>query len=426
MSANDPKRQFALEVVERLQEAGFEAYWAGGCVRDFLVGRTPKDYDVATNARPEKVRDVFGKRYTVPVGVSFGVILVRGTKQAGDVEVATFRSEGPYADGRRPDHVSYTTAEYDAQRRDFTINGMFYDPVEQRVIDYVGGERDLSDGVIRAIGDPHDRMREDKLRMLRAVRFAATMNFALDETTANAVREMAEQIHVVSAERISAELKRMLIDQHRRRAIELCATLGLLQLIVPELREVIEGEGTDGMWERTLKMLQLLQEPRFELAMAVLLNSVQSADRKSADEVVLEICKRLRLSNDEAGDIVWLLAHRYDLEYSSTLSAAQLKRRLAAPLIGDLIASSRAEILASNGDLSPVIFCEEYLRNTPREEIDPKPLLTGNDLIALGFIPNPAFKDILDTVRDAQLNGEISTREEARILARRLQGKPSK
>jgi poly(A) polymerase len=312
--------------------------------------------------------------------------------------------------------VTYTTAEYDARRRDFTVNGMFYDPVEQRVIDYVDGEKDLSAGVIRAIGEPHDRMREDKLRMLRAVRFAATMDFQLDGATAKAVREMAEEIHIVSAERIAAELKRMLVDQHRRRALELCRELGLLPRVIPEL----SGLSAE-TWEQTLRMLHLLQEPRFELAMAVLLQPVSPGEGKTAPEVAHDICKRLRLSNDESDDVAWLLEHRRDLFDAPTLSAAQLKRRLASPLIGDLLALSRVELLAGSSDLAPLIFCEEYLRNVPREEIDPKPLMTGNDLIALGLTPSPALKDILDVVRDAQLNGEISTLDEARELARRLQ-----
>ena len=237
MTTSSPAREFAVEIVRKLRAAGHTALLAGGCVRDLLLGREPKDFDVATTARPEQVRDLFGHRRTLAVGASFGVIVVvppRGS-EAGQVEVATFRTEGPYQDGRRPESVAFCTPEEDAQRRDFTINGMFYDPVEARVLDFVGGEADLAARVLRAIGDPHARMREDKLRMLRAVRFAATLDFMLDEVTAAAVREMAHEIVVVSHERIAQELRRMLVDTHRRRAVELCDSVGLLSVILPEV-----------------------------------------------------------------------------------------------------------------------------------------------------------------------------------------------
>jgi poly(A) polymerase len=200
MSAFDPKRDFALEVVQALTNAGYTALWAGGCVRDLLLGKAPDDYDVATNARPEQVQDVFGPRRTRAIGASFGVVLVHGPrrKHAGDVEVATFRTEGPYLDGRRPEHVAYATAEEDAHRRDFTINGMFFDPLADRVLDYVGGREDIERKVVRAIGDPHARFREDKLRMLRAVRIAARFEFTLDPQTGDAIRAMAPELLVVS------------------------------------------------------------------------------------------------------------------------------------------------------------------------------------------------------------------------------------
>ena len=235
MTVNSPQREFAVEVVRQLRAAGHTALFAGGCVRDLLLGRPAKDYDVATTATPDQVRRLFGHKRTLPVGASFGVIIVLGPREAGHVEVATFRTEGPYQDGRRPSSVAFCTPEEDARRRDFTINGMFYDPMETRVLDFVGGEADLSSRVVRAIGDPHERVREDKLRMLRAVRFAATLDFALDPTTAEAIREMAGQLIIVSAERIAQELKKMLVDRHRRRAIELSESTELLPIILPEL-----------------------------------------------------------------------------------------------------------------------------------------------------------------------------------------------
>ena len=257
MQQQEQNRQFAVDVVRPLKDAGCTALRAGGCVRDFLLGRTSKDFDVATDARPDDVRNLFGHRRTLAVGASFGVSVVRAPRGVEDVEVATFRTEGPYLDGRRPEHVSFTTPEEDAQRRDFTINGLFYDPIEQQVFDFVDGERDLRAGIVRAIGDPHDRMTEDKLRMLRAVRFAATLEFELDTVTAAAVRNMAAQMLVVSAERIAQELRRMLVDGHRMRAMQLTAEVGLLPVILPEVALLI-SESDSPHWERTLHMLDLL------------------------------------------------------------------------------------------------------------------------------------------------------------------------
>jgi len=421
-----PQRQFAVTVARRLQEAGFRALWAGGCVRDFLLGRDPQDYDVATDARPEQVRQLFGHRKTAAVGASFGVILVRGPRRAGTVEVATFRTEGPYRDGRRPESVAFTTPEEDAQRRDFTINGMFYDPIAQTILDFVGGERDLSAGLVRAIGDPHDRMREDKLRMLRAVRFAAALGFELDPTTADAIREMAPEIHVVSVERIAQELRRMLVDSERRRAVELIRQVRLLSQIFPELEPVLGAETEPTPPEpfhRLEQMLHLLDAPLFETALAVLLHGLFTAETPAAEvaRTVGRICRRLRLSNRETERTVWLLGHQYDLDNAPRWKPAELKRLLAHPFSRDLLAVSRVQRIVDNHDLAPVIFCEEFLQNTPAEQLDPPPLVTGDDLIARGLSPGPRFRDLLTTVRDAQLNGEITTRSEALELVDQLQ-----
>jgi poly(A) polymerase len=426
MNRADPQREFAVDVVRRLQEAGFRALWNGGCVRDFLMGRTPKDYDVATDARPDAVRGLFGHRRTLAVGASFGVIIVVGPKAAGNVEVATFRTEGPYLDGRRPEHVDFATPEQDAQRRDFTINGMFYDPLSEQVHDYVGGERDLAAGVVRAIGRPADRMAEDKLRMLRAIRFAATLDFQLDAATAEAVRAMAPEIHVVSAERIAQELKRMLVDPHRRRAIELARDTQLLLEILPELKPVLEA--ADGVpWEKTLRRLRLLQEPRFELATAALLVDVPNvadsgrAGRKESP-AVRSLCRRLRLSNQETDSIEWLLTRLPDLLGSVTKSLAELKRMLSHADARDLLELGRVDRLAADGNLAGVMHCEELLRQTPPERLDPPPLVTGDDLIARGMQPGKRFREILDAVREAQLNDEITTPDEAFRLVERLIG----
>jgi poly(A) polymerase len=433
MSALDPQREFAVEVVRKLQHAGFRALWNGGCVRDFLMGRTPKDYDVATDARPDAVRDLFGHRRTLAVGASFGVIIVVGTKSSGNIEVATFRREGPYLDGRRPEHVDFTGPEEDARRRDFTINGMFYDPINEEVHDYVGGERDLAAGVVRAIGRAADRMEEDKLRMLRAVRFAATLDFQLDTATADAVRAMAREIHVVSAERIAQELKRMLVDSHRRRAMELARETDLLLEVLPELRPIFDTPVPEtgvpqqhSNWETSLRRLQLLERPTFELATAALFAGVPelSAGKQAPGKSALARAfgKRLRLSNEETDAIEWLLLHLPEVLQSRSKSLAQLKRMLAHTLARDLLNLARVDRLSSDDDLSAVMHCEELLRNTPLEKLAPPPLVTGDDLIALGYQPSKKFREVLDKVRDAQLNDEISTQEEAIALAIRLLG----
>ena len=386
-------------------------------MRDLLVGREPKDYDVATSARPEEVREVFGKRRTLSVGESFGVIVVLGPKSAGQVEVATFRTDGCYVDGRRPESVVFSSPEEDAQRRDFTINGMFYDPLKKQVMDFVGGEQDLAAGVLRAIGDPHARMEEDKLRMLRAVRFAATFEFELDEATAAAVRSMADQISVVSAERIAQELRRMLVDQHRARAVELCRDVDLLVRVLPELEPVVKDSSR---WSRLRSSLSLLIEPHFALVFAVLLeaagecgNEVGAAVSKLADQAG----RRLKLSNPEIDDAGWLLKHRRSLDNASTLPLSALKRVLAQRLAPDLIAMIRVRDLASDRHPDDAMFCDDYLRTTDRSILDPPPLISGDDLIKAGFRPGPQFKEVLDQVRDAQLNLQITTPAEAMKLA---------
>jgi poly(A) polymerase len=428
-SPPDPNRSFAESIVRRLRDVGHQALFAGGCVRDLMLGRTPKDYDVATDARPEQVRGLFDHKRTLAVGASFGVVVVLPAKADRDVgaqqvEVATFRTEGPYLDGRRPEHVSFATPEEDAKRRDFTINGMFLDPIENRVLDFVGGEADLRDGIVRAIGDPRARMTEDKLRLLRAVRFAATLGFRLDEVTAAAVREMADQLTVVSAERIAQELRRMLVHESRRRAIELCEEAGLLGVIFPESAWTAEERSAEP-WERTLRALDLLdettfEETTFEAALATLLLGVCSSD--APESRAAAICRRLRLSNDETDRVVWLIQHRETLRGVRTARPSRLKRLCAHPGIVDLLNCARAAGLAEEADLSDVLFVESFLRNTAPEVINPPPLLTGGDLITLGLKPGPEFKRLLDAIRDAQLDGRITTRDEAIALARRLHG----
>ena len=400
------QRKFAFKVVKTLREAGFQALWAGGCVRDALLNRTPGDYDVATSAKPDDVRSVFGRKRTLAVGESFGVIVVLGPKEAGPVEVATFRSDGEYADGRRPDSVVFSTPEEDALRRDFTINGMFFDPIENRVIDYVNGQRDIQARVIRAIGEPIDRMTEDKLRTLRAVRFAATLNFEIESETAAAIRAMAPQLNAVSAERIAQELRKMLAGPRPGLAVRLADQMKLLPVIFPELRELANQPD----YELTLRALHN-SRGSFEIAMSILC-------RRLSVSVCEEICDRLRLSNKEQSQIVWLVDNSDLVCKAPALSKADLKTFLVHEYSSALLTQSRAILESQNESLAAVEFVESYRANNSADVIDPPHILTGADLIALGLKPGPQFKELLDLVRTAQLNETIATRDDALQLIR--------
>ncbi|MSR60570.1 MAG: CCA tRNA nucleotidyltransferase [Planctomycetaceae bacterium] len=422
MPSTDPNRDFAVEVARTLSDAGFTALWAGGCVRDWLLGHAPDDYDVATSARPEQVIELFGKRRTLAIGASFGVILVLAPRNTGaaDIEVATFRTEGPYLDGRRPEHVAFASPEEDAQRRDFTINGMFYDPLGDRVLDYVGGRDDLERRIVRAIGDPRARFAEDKLRMLRAVRMTARFDFTLDPSTKAAAREMAGEIVVVSNERITQELKKMLVHVRRAAAMRLADDVRLLPVVLPELQTLLSETGSR-FWLSTLAMLERLEHPRFELALATLLFHINSpagaASPPSCGEssltIVDALCRRMRLSNEERQTVGWLFANRRVLAGAPGWRLSRLKRLLAEPLVDDLLRLTRVAVECGFGDLASVEFCEHYLHDTPRDEIDPAPLLGGADLLRLGLRPGAKFKELIDKVRDAQLDGLIHTRDDA-------------
>ena len=405
---SEKQRHFAEQVVERLRAAGFEALWAGGCVRDRLLGRTPKDYDVATNARPEEIRAVFGHRRTRAIGAAFGVISVIGPKSAGHVEVATFREDSTYSDGRRPDAVHFSTAQADAQRRDFTINGLFYDPVAQHVIDYVGGQDDLRHKIIRAIGDPAARIAEDKLRMLRAVRFAATFEFSLESATAAAIRAMSHQVTVVSIERIAAELRLMLALRTRAEALEQLRELGLLRDVLPE----VHAEDTRD-WAIALGVLKDLGEDSFPLGMAAMLH--RFVDGRQAHD----ISRRLRLSNDEVDRITWLVREQASLRNSRELYWPRLQRLLIHPGIGELLVLHESIARATGEALDDYAFCRELL-GRPQHELNPRPLINGDDLIAHGAPRGKIFQTLLDQVRDAQLLNQISTRADALKLVDRL------
>ncbi len=441
----DPQaqRRFALEVLQQLRRAGYEAYWAGGCVRDLLMGRTPKDYDVATNATPRQVRKLFGRRRTVPVGAAFGVILVVGPPQAGTVEVTTFRTEGPYTDGRHPDQVQFTTAREDVLRRDFTINGMLYDPEADQVLDWVGGREDLRQGIIRAIGNPRERFAEDHLRMFRAVRFAARFSFQIEPETYRAIREMAPKITGVSRERLAVELELLLVDASRRRGLMLLEETGLLAVLLPEvdrLHGVPNPERPqEDLWQHTLQVMERLREPEFPLALAALLHEcgvpevLSSAEQlppedelpawlhraaKQAARLANRFARHWRLSNPVRKETSWLIEHQRSLRQADRLPWSRVQPLLVAPWAENLLALHQADMEALGLDARALEFCRQKLA-LPREELDPPPLVTGEDLKSLGLEPGPQFGRLLAWVREQQLDGQLHTREEALQAVRR-------
>jgi poly(A) polymerase len=413
-------REFSIQVIRRLHESGFQAYWAGGCVRDMLLGKPAKDFDVATNAQPQQVREIFGERHTLAVGESFGVIIVLGPKSAGPVEVATFRKDAEYHDGRRPSAVSFCDAAEDAQRRDFTINGMFYDPMTSTVHDFVGGQVDLARRVVRAIGDPHARMAEDKLRMLRAVRFTATLQFELDPVTTAAVREMHSQIILVSAQ----ELRRMLAPATRATAATLLREVDLLPVILPEVPRAIQQHGEE-VWQVMLQVLDRLHVTTFEPALATLLRFTPSPEwqRRTPPEMgtVADVSRRLKLSNEESEHIVWLVQQQGRLAQAPKLPLWQLKRLCVHPHFTHLLEVERRWGEVTGQETSPYDWVDKYLAKTPQERLNPPELLTGRDLIALGHQPGPLFREWLDTIRNAQLNEDIETAAAALTLLQQLQ-----
>jgi poly(A) polymerase len=436
------ERDFAIDVVRRLRAAGYEALWAGGCVRDELLGLVPKDYDVATNARPEEVRQLF--RRTVAVGVSFGVIEVLGPPTAAGplkVQVATFRADVSYSDGRHPDAVVFSSAREDALRRDFTINGMFFDPLEGKLLDYVGGQEDLRARVLRAIGDPATRFAEDKLRLLRAVRIATRFGLALDPATAAALQAMADQIRVVSAERIAEELRRLLVDPQRARGVRLLDETGLAAALLPELlpmKGLPQGPPaapTGDLWDHVLRVLDLLgPAPSFPLALAALLHDVgkprtvgRTPDRYTfyyhehvGRRLAAEIGLRLKLSNAERERVEWLVEKHQFLCDVWQMRTSKLKVTLAHPGIRELLALHRADALASGRSTAHVDYCERLLQEWSQADLNPPPLVTGHDLVRHGLEPGPLFKRLLDAVREAQLEGTVTTPKQALELVDRL------
>lgn len=403
------QRNFALEVVQRLRARGYTAYWAGGCVRDQLLGRTPKDYDVATNATPLEIREAFGKKRTLEIGAAFGVVAVRGPSGAGMVEVATFRRDATYSDGRHPDAVTFSTPEEDAARRDFTINGLFFDPVANIVIDYVGGREDLQRHLIRAIGDPRARFGEDKLRMLRAVRFAATFDFTLDQETRLAIAEMASEVTIVSAERIATEMRLVLTHPRRAEGVELLRETGLLAVIGPEFACLAERD-----WQTALNVLARLEVASFPLSLAVMASRAQAP----LDDLE-QVAERWRLALREAERAAWLVAQRHALDDAPAQAWSKLQPILLASGIEELLAWVVAENAAAGRDVTDVAFCRRQLER-PTEELNPPPLVSGHDLLRHGIPGDARMGRVLAAIRDAQLDEQIHTKAEALTLAERL------
>jgi poly(A) polymerase len=427
-------RNLANSICETLRRSGFQALLVGGCVRDLLLGREPADYDVTTDALPHQVMGLFSEH--VAVGAQFGVILI--PREELKVEVATFRSDIGYSDGRRPDCVAFSkTAEEDVQRRDFTINGLLMRHDTGEVLDYVGGQADLRARVIRAIGEADRRFAEDKLRMLRAVRFAARFGFEIEPATLRAIRRHMEEIRQVSPERLRDELTKMLTEGAARRAFELLDVTGLLQQVLPEIgamkgvEQPPQYHPEGDVWIHTRLMLEGLPAGvSSTLAWGVLLHDVgkpptfksasETGDRIRFDghvdvgvRMTEEICHRLRFSNEDTEQILALVENHMRFKDVESMRASTLKRFVRLPHFDEHLALHRLDCLSSHGNLDSYDLVRRFIAETPPEQVRPERLITGDDLQAMGFRPGPVFSQILGSLEDAQLEGQVKTREEA-------------
>lgn len=428
----------AESIVERLRLEGYDAYFAGGCVRDLLLKYIPADFDVATSARPDAVLAMFPR--TFAVGAHFGVILVADDVDGLQIvtEVATFRSDGAYTDGRRPESVRFSDRpEEDVNRRDFTINGMLLDPQTNSVLDFVNGRADLEAKIIRAIGDPDQRFDEDKLRMLRAVRFAARFRFEIEPRTETAIKRRASQIHQVSCERIRDELTRMLAEGHARRAFELLDRTGLLKEVLPEIdrlhgvEQPLEFHPEGDVWTHTLIMLeQLPAGVSPTLAWGALLHDVGkpatfqlgpgrirfNGHVEVGIRIAEDISRRMRFSNEESEQIAALVENHMRFGDVKRMKESTLKRFFRLNNFPEHLVLHRMDCLASHGSLELYDFAKQKYEEIPQEEVRPALILTGRDLIEAGYRPGPEFKRMLALAEDAQLEGKIHTREEALAL----------
>ncbi|MFN8643358.1 MAG: CCA tRNA nucleotidyltransferase [Candidatus Binatia bacterium] len=431
----------ARAVIERLLAAGHVAYFAGGCVRDWLRGETPSDFDVATDATAVEVQALFPR--TVPVGAQFGVVLVLVDGQP--IEVASFRADAEYRDGRHPVGVRPATPEEDARRRDFTVNGMFRDAHTGAVLDVVGGQADLQARVIRAIGDPTARFAEDRLRMLRAVRLAARLDYAIEPETFAAIRAHAAAITQVSWERIGDEIVRILTEGAARRGFALLDASGLLAQVLPEVAHMKGVEQSPDyhpegdVFTHTLLLLAELRQPTPELALAALLHDVAKrdcAERRPDGRITfyghaelgadraMAICQRLRRSRETWERVGWLVRHHLRIAQAPQMRRSTLRRVLAEPHVDALLELARLDILASHGNLAPYEFCRRAQATFDHEPVKPPPLLRGRDLLELGYPRGPLFSEILGAVEERQLEGELATRDAALEWVRRAYPRP--
>src|SRR5437879_1841233 len=451
-------KDFAISIARTLHDQGYQAYLVGGCVRDLLLGREPGDYDIATDATPEQVMRIFPQTYAV--GAQFGVVLVPMAEDPSvtsvvdqadvnhrrhrgkTVEVATFRSDIGYSDGRHPDQVRFSKdPRQDVQRRDFTINGLLLDPLKNEVLDFVGGRKDLDAGIIRAIGEPELRFAEDKLRMLRAVRFTARFGYSIEPQTSAAIQKLAPQIHQVSRERVRDELTKMLTEGQARRAFLLLDETGLLHELLPEI-EAMKGveqppqfhpEGD--VFVHTLLLLEKLRHScPPTLAWGALLHDVGkpptfrvAPDRIRFDghvdvgvKMAQEICRRLRFSNEDTDQILALVANHMRFGDIERMKESTLKKFLRLPRFEEHLELHRLDCQSSHGDLTSYNYIREKLSSIPPEIMRPQPLIGGDDLIAAGYQPGPRFKQILSTIEDSQLEGRLHSKEEALALVRQL------
>jgi len=453
-------KEFTISIVRKLRGAGYQAYLVGGCVRDLLLGREPADYDVATDATPDEVMRIFPETYAV--GAQFGVVLVPVPKdpsvspvssvvsvsdpnhrgQRGKtVEVATFRSDIGYSDGRHPDEVRYSkNPREDVARRDFTINGLLLDPITNEVLDYVGGQKDLAEKIIRTIGEAERRFAEDKLRMLRAVRFAARFGYTIEPGTFTVIQKLASQIHQVSRERVRDELTKMLTEGHGRSAFLLLYESGLLHQVLPEISAMkgveqppqFHPEGD--VFVHTMLLLDKLPHPcPVTLAWGALLHDVGkpatfrvAPDRIRFDghvdvgvKMAEEICRRLRFSNDDTEQILALVENHMRFAHAMRMNESTFKKFVRLPRFEEHLELHRIDCQASHGDLTSYEFTRKKVAALPPEAIRPAPLLTGEDLIAAGYNPGPRFKEILSAVEDAQLEGRLQAKNDALEFVRR-------
>ena len=425
MNVKDKNFKSAVEIVKRLRKHGFSAYFVGGCVRDLLMKREAKDFDIATDALAEQTEEIF--KNTRPIGKQFGVILVIHNKIP--FEVATFRVDEGYSDGRRPDKVVFGTAQMDALRRDFTINGLLYDPIKDEIIDYIDGAADIKKKVIKAIGDPSRRFEEDKLRMLRAVRFASTLGFTIEKETLKAISKKASQVSVVSSERIRDELVKMMTGPYAYEGLKILDETGLLKIILPSVEDLKtikqppQFHPTPNAFEHTRLLFKYLKDPTPRVAMAALLHDIGKAKTMTKTDrirfnnhdnvgasMAKDILKGLRFPNDDIKLIVRYIKNHMKFIEVTKMRESTLKKFLGQENFKEEIELHKADCLASHKNIENYDFCNNKLKTLSRNDLKPDSKIKGKDLISLGFVPGPKFKKILDFAYNEQLEDKKTTK----------------